>query len=339
VESPQPEYVLNLKADEALREVRINGQPVAFEGRTLRHVLPLNPGENTVVINATDAAGNTAKETLSIRYRTLPEGLDKIPGRSVYRWRRDDSLMVRVPRGRFVMGTTKRPEESPPHRVELSGYFLDVYEVTNRQYQRFLDAVKDRPLDTVNHPDAPDQDLAPRFAGDPAFNGPDQPVVGVDWFDAWAYARWAGKQLPTEAQWERAASWVAEEDKKLPYPWGAKAPTERLCNFGGKAGRTLPVGRLAAGGSPVKGHDMAGNAAEWCRDWYLPDFYKKPGASGLDPVADQGGRLRAVRGGSWLDPPEKLRGAARRGFFPSGGVFEKPLRALGFRCVLGQDGG
>ncbi len=159
----------------------------------------------------------------------LPEGLSKHAERGVYLHHRDDATMVYVPAGVFLRGT---PEprmqawqaqfgdyfsgESPQQSVYLSAYYIDRFEVTNRQYARFLQAV-DANQHRDCHADEPHhKPHMPTYWHDPRLNGPAYPVTGVDWYDAYAYCRWAGKRLPTEAQWEKAARGPQGRE----YPWG-----------------------------------------------------------------------------------------------------------------------
>ncbi|MHC4599709.1 MAG: protein kinase domain-containing protein [Planctomycetota bacterium] len=334
-EAPSPKLMLRGRVNEPLAELRVGGRVVAHEGTVLACEVALTPGPNKIVVNGRDRAGNLGTATLSVFYQPLPEGLAPGPTARTYLWERDGSLMVRVEGGPFPMGSKNGADEGPVHTVELSPFYIDVFEVTNGQYNKFLAAVGERPARDVFHPDDPDRDLTPRFRTDPRFSAPEQPVIGVDWYDAWAYAKWAGKSLPTECQWEKAASWDEAGKKKRKYPWGSVLPDRSYCNFGKLVGRTMPKGQYAPRGlSAAKCHDMAGNAAEWCLDWYVVGFYKQPAASGKDPAATESGvsGRRVYRGGSWRDDKTRLRCSARRAYFPHHALKE-PFRALGFRCV------
>ncbi|MBI4859424.1 MAG: SUMF1/EgtB/PvdO family nonheme iron enzyme [Candidatus Riflebacteria bacterium] len=230
----------------------------------------------------------------------------------------DGAEMVLVEAGWFIMGTDDGPrDERPRRRVYLSAFYLDRYEITNALYRRFVSASKGR---------IPD----PASFSDPDLKGDDQPVAGVLWREAEAYCRWAGKELPTEAQWEKAAR---DTDGRR-FPWGDESPLMRArCNFGdlarakrkhpsldglpldllretaGASGNdnfaaTAPVGSFRAGTSRSGAHDMAGNVSEWCRDFYHDRYYERaplsdppgPGPGGFRP-----GDPRTCRGGSWKD--------------------------------------
>jgi len=322
-------------SDEPLAEVRVNGRTIPHRKQRFQTSLDLDPGPNRILVNVKDLAGNTNHEKRWVTFRKLPDGLAPVEEGSLYRWEKDGSLMVRLPAGAYTLGAGDRPPEGPRHSVELSAFYIDQHEVTNRQYRRFLKAVQDGEAGDVRHPADPDGHLEPRIDPEGDFAGPDQPVVGIDWYDAWAYARWAGKSLPTEAQWEAAASYGPGTKEKRAFPWGNVAPRPAICNFGHHHGKTTAVGSFVAGASPSGCLDMSGNAAEWCLDWFRRGFYLEAGASRADPVADAQGdvRWRSVRGGSWRDDEERLRTTSRRGFFPIPPFREASL-VLGFRCVL-----
>ncbi|MCU0723601.1 MAG: formylglycine-generating enzyme family protein, partial [Planctomycetes bacterium] len=219
-----------------------------------------------------------------------------------------------------------------------SGFFLDREEVSNRQYARFLEwwrAAGNRRQ--FSHPDEPaGHDPTPAGWGDPARKPPEIPVTGVDWFSAYAYARWAGKELPTEAQWEKAASVIPRERRKTKFPWGDGPPAEGMGNFGDSDRGPAAVNLFESGRSPFGALNMAGNAAEWCLDAWGGDFLKdlaKEAAGRREPWAVNPVREglasgpHAVRGGSWKDRVPDLAATRRRAM--SG----RPEDA-GFRCAL-----
>jgi formylglycine-generating enzyme required for sulfatase activity len=148
-------------------------------------------------------------------------------------------------------------------------------------------------------------------------------VYEVSWYGARAYCEWAGRRLPTEAEWEKAARGT---DGQL-YPWGDTPPTCSLAQYTGCSGRTTAVGGRPDGRSPYGALDMAGNLAEWVADWYDADYYEtSPGENPLGPVT---GEVRVHRGGPWFSEPENLRAAIRGRNYPyiAAGIF-------GFRCSL-----
>ena len=184
----------------------------------------------------------------------------------------DGAPMVLVPAGEFVMGSENGESyEKPVRRVILDAYYIDAYEVTNALYGKFLQVTRHR---------------EPILWNDAKFNGPNQPVVGVSCDDAEAYCRWAGRRLPTEAEWEKAARGT---DGRI-YPWGNQWDRTRANTFIGGPGRPTPVGSYEADKSPYGAYDMAGNVQEWVADWY------EKMTTGLAPAATPKVRRRGVRG-------------------------------------------
>ena len=246
-------------------------------------------------------------------------------------------------------------DERPQHTVRLKAFAIDRYEVTNAQYRKFLADVMKHGDAAYAHPSQPKgKNHTPRYwkefnplLKDPEFTRlaqftpmtfaqPNTPVVGVDWFDAYAYAKWAGKRLPTEAEWELAAR--GTDGRR--WPWGDEWQWG-LCNIvGEKLGADVrakgkekdgyiypaPVGTFAQGRSPFGCDDMAGNAAEWVADWYAADTYKTD--SSENPRGPAVGTEHVVRGGSSQNLPSNVRCAIRAHREPDFKTF-----ILGFRCA------
>ncbi|HLN31215.1 MAG TPA: SUMF1/EgtB/PvdO family nonheme iron enzyme [Gemmataceae bacterium] len=190
---------------------------------------------------------------------------------------RDGSLMVLVPEGPFLMGLPQKEllaelHERPLREVTLSAYWIDVYPVTNARFSLFMaaDGYEDANWWTPEGWEwkCRQHIQQPAMWGQAGWDGPDQPVAGVSWYEADAYARWSGRRLPTDAEWEKAARGVDGRH----YPWGDEWPTAALANFNHLIGRTTPVGLYVDGISPYGCFDMAGNVNNWTSDWYWPPF-------------------------------------------------------------------
>ena len=192
--------------------------------------------------------------------------------------------MVLIPAGPFIRGTDERlPDEGPQHTVTLPDYYIDVYEVTNLQYKRFIDETGRRSPDHFRNRTYP-----PGKA--------DHPVTYVSWDDADAYCRWAGKRLPTDQEWEKAGR---GPDGRI-FPWGdtfevTRANTPVRWKAIGRPGDTTPVGAFAEGASPYGVYDLTGNVWEWTASWY--EAY--PGNT--TPSENYGHRYKTLKGGSWFD--------------------------------------
>ncbi len=230
----------------------------------------------------------------------------------------DPVSMVVVPEGPFLMGSAEgegRPDERPQKSVFLDSYAIDVFEVTNARYLAFVKASV--------HKDPPNPYREGPLSGVPGIA--DLPVVQVTWYDAFDYCHWAGKRLPSEAEWEKAAR---GPDGKI-YPWGNTLPTREIANFGidWKDLNTLrAVGSFPKGQSVYKVHDMAGNAREWVQDWYHPESYQE--AKTKNPTGPKEGILKVIRGGSWHHTGRGLRSTAR-----DKGGFALKTDGIGFRCA------
>lgn len=225
---------------------------------------------------------------------------------------RDGVKMILIPAGDFMMGSNEQQNEKPPHHVVLDDFYLDINEMTTEQYARFLDATR-RP-----EPGYWRTVILGRHS--------DRPVVGVTWEDAQAYCGWAGKRLPTEAEWEKAARGT---DSRL-YPWGGKEPSFQDANFGKAMWNgydTLsPVGAMPHGQSPYGINDLAGNVWEWVADWFDADYYQQ--SPQRNPIGPESGTTKVIRGGAWDLQPSFLRAPYRSGAVPTTRHY-----SIGFRCA------
>lgn len=228
---------------------------------------------------------------------------------------------VLIPAGEFIMGSNEtRADARPEHKVYLDAYYIDKYEVTNAQYYEFLEYIKGTGDHSKCHPDEPKgTDHKPRmWNADDYYNNPEYPVIRVTWYDAYAYAGWAGKRLPTEAEWEKAT----RGPNGNRWPWGNEWDPAK-CALGEEI---APVGSLEAGKSFYDCYDMAGGVAEWCADWYEIEYYQH--APTKNPTGPETGDQKVLRGGSRFGRGFLLRGSTRK--------YEKPHLfniALGFRCA------
>lgn len=227
----------------------------------------------------------------------------------------------------FTMGTDG--EAGPAHPVSVSPFYLDKTEVTTTQYGRFLAEMEATGDHSRCHPTEPaGKSHVPKFRDVPTLQHTAHPVVGVDWWDAYAYAAWAGKRLPTEAEWELAAR--GTEGRAYPWgdPWDAR-------NLNSKESADAfpsiaPVGSFPSGATPLGLQDMAGNVSEWCADWWAP--YAALERVPVDPAGPPTGTLRVVRGGSCAHQAEaSFHGTSRaQKEAPS-----ERITTLGFRCAKG----
>lgn len=230
--------------------------------------------------------------------------------------------MVLISAGEFTMGSDQRlPDEGPEHRVFLATYWLDRYEVTNLQYKQFIDATNRKSPRHYENRTFPDGLV-------------DHPVVYVSWYDATDYCAWAGKRLPSGAEWEKAA----RGDDARVYPWGNKFDITRAnmpqrWNTLKQAGGTTPVGAFKEGVSPFGLYDMSGNVWEWTSSWY--EAY--PGNQ--KPTENYGQTYKTLKGGSWWNCSFYKCGASAPAFNRSFFLRTTRNKSFGFRCAKNSEEG
>jgi formylglycine-generating enzyme required for sulfatase activity len=220
--------------------------------------------------------------------------------------------MVLVPAGEFTMGSDEGDDdEQPVHRVVLDSFYLDTFEVTNGRFAKFVAAIQSEPPWGFADQETPVVDA-------------ERPVRWVTWLEATGYCLWAGKRLPTEAEWEKAARGT---DGRV-YPWGNDPPTAVQAVFGLKEGAETasPVGDHPQGRSPYGIHDLAGNLYEWVSDWYDDLFYQTPPTR--NPRGPSNGTAKVQRGGSYINSPYRLRATFRTKADPT-----EHDPHVGFRCA------
>ncbi|MBB13857.1 sulfatase modifying factor 1 (C-alpha-formyglycine- generating enzyme 1) [Candidatus Poribacteria bacterium] len=247
----------------------------------------------------------------------LDKALDQRPAKRIT-WKKDDAKMALIPAGSFEMGDhlDGMVNASPVHRVDLDTFYMDVNVVTVGQFKRFAkengynynrwnDVTKYSPTD-------------------------EHPMIFVNWNDATAYCEWAGKRLPTEAEWEYASRGGLTNKR---CSWGDDESLAReYANYQGTGVKdqwsetTAPVGSFKPNGYGLL--DMAGNVWEYCSDWYESAYYDI--SPTINPQGPSSGSSRVLRGGSWLNNTNVLRVAYRLSIDPT-----LSLNFIGFRCVSG----
>ena len=220
--------------------------------------------------------------------------------------------MVLIPPGEFMMG---EGFTEPPHTVYLDPYYIDIHAITNEEYGKFLN-------------ETGYQSKSSKSKVKNIVKGTEKhPTVRVTWHDAAAFAEWAGKGLPSEAEWEKAAR---GGQHGAVYSWGNEPPDEKKANFSQNEGHTTPVGSYPPNSYGL--FDMCGNVWEWCADWFDINYYKD--SPYINPPGPDTGKERVNRGGSWFLTQNNIRCSCRGSQYP-----EYKDVTIGFRCVQSIDMG
>ena len=234
--------------------------------------------------------------------------------------------MVKVEGGPFIMGTTERghKDDNEEHEVTLYTFYIDKYEVTNSEYIVFLKAIDSK--DVLRYIDIEDQECKIKMEGNNfvVVDGYENyPVVKVSWYGADAYAKYMGKRLPTEAEWEYAAS-GGKYEKSYKYSGSNFVEEVANCKFGNNELKCSYVGSKKPNELGI--YDMTGNVWEWCEDWYSQNFYLFSPINNPKFINDTD--TKVIRGGSYISTPERSQVAYRS--------LDKPSarqKSYGFRCV------
>jgi eukaryotic-like serine/threonine-protein kinase len=226
----------------------------------------------------------------------------------------DGATLMFVPEGQFTMGSDSEDTE-PIHRVDVDAFWIDQTEVTNAMYEKCVDD------GACKQPRNTNSNLHPVYYGNPEFDN--YPMIRVDWHTANTYCSWAGRELPTEAQWEKTAR--GSETVARIYPWGNELPNGGLLNYNNDVGDTTEVGNYPDGASIYGVLDMAGNVWEWTGTLYKP--YPYEAEDGREDLSSP--EARVLRGGAWNSNGNFIRSAAR--------IRSNPTNSTdyyGFRCAL-----
>jgi len=224
---------------------------------------------------------------------------------------KDGMTQIYINDGEFIMGNGDDLRvDNPQHRIYLDAYWMDKTEVTNDMYAKCLEAGE------CTHPANYDT-----YYGIWAYR--DYPVVYINWYQADSYCRWAGRYLPTEAQWEKAAR--GTDGRR--YPWGNQPPNPRLVNFNlSLIGEPVPAFRYPLGASPYGVLNMAGNVREWIADWYSDNYYQS--SPYIDPKGPATGTQRSLRSGSYAEDEQQISVYTRFKHLPDSAGLSR-----GFRCA------
>jgi formylglycine-generating enzyme required for sulfatase activity len=221
-------------------------------------------------------------------------------------------VQVFIPEGEFLMGVGKEHQfsNSPQHTVYLDTFWMDQVEVTNAMYLKCIRAggCSDPVTDNIYY----DKWVYRNY-----------PMIYVVWDQAQEYCQWAGRRLPTEAEWEKAARGASGNT----YPWGEEPPTPRLANFDeAMILEAVPSYRYRLGASPYGALNMAGNVREWVADWFDPEYYTYSPYS--NPTGPASGDKRSLRGGSYVENYREIEVFVRYSHNPESAGLNR-----GFRCA------
>jgi serine/threonine protein kinase len=272
--------------------------------------------------------GTTQQETVKIEYKG---GVPNSKGYPEVINEKDNSTMIYIPAGEFTMGSDKYTSEGPIQQISLDAYLIDKYLVTNRQFKQFVEETNYQTDAEKNHSGevwtgrrwSNDENATWRLpdGSTPVEGREDHPVSQVSYNDAETYCKWAGKDLPAEAQWEKAARGPGGNT----YPWGNFDPDDSMANYSDSfIEGTTPTTKYEKGQSYYGAFDMAGNLYQWCKDWYVTGIERKAN----NPTGPGEGTERVLKGGSYSESMDSLRSPNRISADPA-----TSKAIYGFRCV------
>ena len=242
-----------------------------------------------------------------------------------------ETEMIIIPKGDFMMGDNSKYSlinQKPIHKVNLREYYIDKTEVTVAQFEEFIqdNGYKTKKFWTKNGWEfiqmTKDWEKMPLSINRSGFDNPNQPVSGITWYEADAYARWCNKRLLTEAEWERAARGT---DGRV-YPWGNEMDYTKLYYILSGTSRLKNVGSYSAGASPDGILDMSGSLWEWTSDWYEENYYSITPIE--NPTGPNEGNEKILRGGAWNSDRLQWKSTYRNHERPGIRRFD-----IGFRCA------
>jgi formylglycine-generating enzyme required for sulfatase activity len=321
-------FVLQMQREEEGRRKKEEGRRKREEGKNSRAEGKEKKEEGILIINSPSPITDYR---LPITDYQLPITDYQLP---ITNYQLPITEEIEIPAGEFYMGSDAveaLDNERSRHLSYLETYSIDRYPVTCNHYRIFMAAggyqnpdwwskegwkwLQSNPVDRPLY-----------WSENPAFN--DRPVCGVSWYEAEAYCNFTGKRLPSESEWEKAASWDAKTQTQRTYPWGEELPNSRLCNHGNYIANTSPVDAFPKGASAAGCCDMLGNVWEWTASWFesYPGFESYPYTGYSQVYFD--GQHRVLKGGSWATPAWTLRSSFRNWYYP--GV--RQILA-GFRCA------
>ena len=300
-----------------LSDARIDQLPNYLKSVT---VLQTDGNVPAMVADAIHRIGRSRRRTLLTRIAAGATGLAVLAIAAALHWSgrapaqevtgRDGAPALLVAAGAFTMGDD---DNSPRREIYTDTFYIDKFEITTARYAAFMKATG-----SARTPEG--------WEGVELERAGELPVTGVTWHEAHAYCKWAGRRLPTETEWEKAARGT---DGRL-YPWGSQSPDLDRANFANTSpnaydGGLARFGSHPAGKSPYGVHDMAGNAAEWVADWYAASF---PRGETHNPQGPDRGDAKVVRGGGRFDAADRI--ASTRRYFANPGHRSEEI---GFRCA------